>query len=66
MGDRKDSIIYVNMKKKAAEKIGVQFCLKELPNSSGEKDIRNVVQELNERSFIGFFDLLLSGRISTA
>jgi len=52
VGDRKDSATYVNMKKKAAEEIGINFTLRHLPNDISEKELIAHVIELNNNSAI--------------
>jgi len=48
VGDRKDSTTYVNMKKKAAEEVGVKFTLCHLPVDISEKELIAHVIELNK------------------
>lgn len=47
VGDDKASRIYVNLKKKAAKKIGINFQLNEFPKNSDEKGIIKKIKELN-------------------
>jgi len=48
VGDRVDSMMYVRMKKRAAEKIGIKFTLKQLSLGVTEAELVTVVTELNK------------------
>jgi methylenetetrahydrofolate dehydrogenase (NADP+)/methenyltetrahydrofolate cyclohydrolase len=47
VGERKDSQTYVRMKKLAAEKAGMKFILKEIPENVSQEELLKVVQDLN-------------------
>jgi len=48
VGERKDSQTYVRMKKQAAEKTGMRFVLKEIPETVQQAELLAIVQELNQ------------------
>jgi len=48
VGERKDSQTYVRMKKQLAEKVGMNFVLKEIPSSVTQSELLKVVKDLNE------------------
>ena len=48
VGNNKASRIYVNLKMKAAEKIGVNFCFYKFRSSVPEKKIISKIKELNK------------------
>ena len=47
VGERKDSQTYVRMKKQAAEKTGMRFWLKEIPDTVQQQELLKIVQDLN-------------------
>jgi len=47
VGERKDSQTYVRMKKQAAEKTGMRFWLKEIPETVQQQELLKIVQDLN-------------------
>jgi len=47
VGERKDSQTYVRMKKLAAEKAGMKFVLKEVPENVTQEELIKIVKELN-------------------
>ena len=47
VGDDSASKIYVNNKKKAAEKVGIKSTIIELPSDTKESDLLNKIKELN-------------------
>lgn len=48
VGERKDSQTYVRMKKQLAEKVGMNFVLKDIPSSITQGELLKIVQDLNE------------------
>ena len=48
VGERKDSQTYVKMKKQLAEKVGMNFVLKDISASVTQEELLNIVQDLNE------------------
>lgn len=52
VGERKDSQTYVRMKKQGAEKAGMNFVLKEVPATVSQKELLDIVQQLNQDSTI--------------
>jgi methylenetetrahydrofolate dehydrogenase (NADP+)/methenyltetrahydrofolate cyclohydrolase len=47
VGDNPASIVYINMKKKACEEVGIDFELFQLPQASSQKDVLNLIDNLN-------------------
>ena len=52
VGDRKDSKIYVNMKKKACEKVGIKHYQKNLCNLSTTESVINEIEKFNKNDNI--------------
>lgn len=52
VGDNPSSLIYVNNKKKAAEKVGIKSSIYEFPNDVQEQVVLDKIKELNENSDI--------------
>lgn len=48
VGERKDSQTYVKMKKQLAEKVGMNFVLKDISASVTQEELLKIVQDLNE------------------
>lgn len=47
VGTREDSSLYVKMKKKACEEIGIEYVGYDLPETSSQAEIEKAVEELN-------------------
>lgn len=47
VGTRKDSQTYVRKKKESAEKVGMNFVLKEVPETISQEELLKIVKELN-------------------
>ncbi|KAI8342097.1 formate--tetrahydrofolate ligase-domain-containing protein [Chlamydoabsidia padenii] len=48
VGLREDSSVYIRMKQKAAEEVGIQFTLVKLPENTSQQDLLKSVQNLNQ------------------
>ena len=48
VGDFAPSIMYVKMKRKACERVGLESVLIELPNTTSTEDLVNVIEDLNK------------------
>jgi methylenetetrahydrofolate dehydrogenase (NADP+)/methenyltetrahydrofolate cyclohydrolase len=48
VGDGHDALIYVNMQRKAAELVGIEFCPRELPTDLSPEDMEAEIYALNE------------------
>ncbi|MCL2224628.1 MAG: bifunctional 5,10-methylenetetrahydrofolate dehydrogenase/5,10-methenyltetrahydrofolate cyclohydrolase [Defluviitaleaceae bacterium] len=47
VGDNPASIVYINMKKKACEEVGLDFELKKLPESATQAEVLALIDEIN-------------------
>ena len=47
VGAREDSSLYVKMKKKACEEIGIEYIGYDLPDNSSQEEIEKAVDDLN-------------------
>jgi methylenetetrahydrofolate dehydrogenase (NADP+)/methenyltetrahydrofolate cyclohydrolase len=47
VGDNPASIVYINMKKKACEEVGIDFELRTLPESASQAEVLSLIDEIN-------------------
>lgn len=52
VGDREDSNLYISMKMKAADEIGIKATHMKLPKTATEKEILHAITEVNENSSV--------------
>ena len=55
VGNDPASIVYVNAKKRACRKLGINFIEKKIPETAKHDDVLELVQELNKSEFIDGF-----------
>ena len=48
VGNNPASIVYINMKKRACEEVGIDFELKKLPEDATQKDVLKLIDSVNE------------------